>query len=578
MPRLPENSELGEDGTSTTSPESPSMGLTLASTLKGSGQAFVVLKQNEDVETLFALWDQASQLQRSDSFHVQFALGELRRPTLRAPTSGVQALPRTERMFKGHELQLQEVTSEPTSIMWEHLGTPKKVVFLRCVVALLVFLVLLSAFNSFVLVVATNYVNEFTQRAGQAPKAWQTGLLSVVVGAGNAFIAQYIWVVAPRLGFERKDQEDIFVFVTRSLFVISYTFATVVQTSQKLAAVSKQEQGIIMGAGVALGRSEELGLEVAIGDAVFQMFLTTNFILSLVTSILPYVFNYFASVLMIRTGVLGSVLSVRQCEKLLEPAEFWLPWDYATHIQLPCCVFFPLILAEPPGKCAARDLSRTMLAWCAVWYCVQRVIHLRFSKETPFATNRLDTTVLYFWGLPISLLAVIAARWAARATGKHVVSEGVLCAAAFFVSVGLYGLLLGLILRRCTRNAPIPRHKEMSYGAALASLRYSYFNTNPGYVLVSDLVLSLGLPLTSWYEAGKAYLQTVDPKVDAQLDASFFVAEHGVANDSSRPVFSRLLHRARVWLTGVSEHEYSSLEAMASAGRETTGQNRLGRW
>ena len=122
-------------------------------------------------------------------------------------------------------------------------------------------------------------------------------------------------------------------------------------------------------------------MEAAFADAVTQLF-TGSFWFSTVCSFAAYPLSYVWALLLIRTGVLGKRLRARECEKLTEPSEIWLPWDYASHIQLPCCAFFPLLLHEPPGSCAARTLCASLLAWCGVMYCAQRVIHLRASKET----------------------------------------------------------------------------------------------------------------------------------------------------------------------------------------------------
>eukprot|EP00438_Fugacium_kawagutii_P025875 Skav233685 [mRNA] locus=scaffold1927:171483:177795:- [translate_table: standard] len=95
----------------------------------------------------------------------------------------------------------------------------------------------------------------------------------------------------------------------------------------------------------------------------------------------------FAAVFLIRTGIMGRDMSGRECERLLQPDEIWLPWDY--------------VLAEPPGSCASRVLCAALVLWCCVMYCAQRIIHFRASKETFFTTPRLDKAArVWFTGAP----------------------------------------------------------------------------------------------------------------------------------------------------------------------------------
>ena len=83
--------------------------------LKCSGEAFVVMKQEADVELFFTLWDQPRGLQRTGSFF-SFHDGS---PSL----DNAKKSRRRDRSYLGQELEIREVTSEPTSIIWEHMGT-----------------------------------------------------------------------------------------------------------------------------------------------------------------------------------------------------------------------------------------------------------------------------------------------------------------------------------------------------------------------------------------------------------------------------------------------------------------------
>jgi hypothetical protein len=200
-------------------------------------------------------------------------------------------------------------------------------------------------------------------------------------------------------------------------------------------------------------------------------------------------------------------------------------------------------------------------------YCAQRVIHLRASRETFFTTARLDTAVLYAWGLPLSQLALTAVYWAARACGEERASAVILaCCTAFGASLGVYWSLLCLVMQWQRSGRAEPLKARGSYWGALARLRYSYFNTNPVHVLMGDHLPRLGLQKTTWYHAGKVHLQTDDPKGDARLEAQRFAAEHAPdALQEQRPLGQRLFYRLRVWATGAPEYAYESFHTDGGA-------------
>lgn len=565
----------------------------LLRSLKNSGEAFIVMRQEEDVETLFSLWDQPNPFQRSGSFTMfersQGLARALRRsPTCLAPDLMPAPLPRQRRCFMGCELELLEVTSEPTSVVWDNMGVPSQVIVRRTCAGVLLFVVALLAFNGMYLSL-NNYVLNFCQLAGEAPTLYHQAILGCTVGVANSLLSNAIWLGVPRLGFRRKDQADIAVFVMRFALVITNTFISIMATIRKLAAVSSSIERppssmsiAIEAEGDAVWRSEELGIEVALATSMFQLFFTGSFMCGLFGQILIYPWTYIQSVLSITVSF--HKLTVRQAERLMEPMDIWLPWDYASHIQLPCCVFFPLLLAEPPGQCASRGLCAVLIVWCVVMYCAQRVIHLRASKATFFTTARLDIAVLYAWGLPLSLLAITAAWWAVRAVGISPLSltSVALSVVAFIGSNVLYWMGLHMALQHQSTISSLYATKSESYEAALAQNRYSYFNTNPAYVLMSERLPDMKLPSTTWYESGKAYLQTVDPRIDAQLEAAMYAVEYapgrpGQRKMQSQAFVSRMLYSARVWLLGAPQNAYSSVDEGVSESQGMFGSSNL-RW
>ncbi|CAE7323349.1 unnamed protein product [Symbiodinium pilosum] len=522
------------------------------SSLKCSGEAFVVMKQEADVELFFTLWDQPRGLQRTGSFF-SFHDGS---PTL----ENAKKSRRRDRSFLGQELEIREVTSEPTSILWEHMGTSHAQLAVRICFALVGFVSAIAIFYFVLYIPLTSSVVRYARKSGKPPSAFQTAGLGIVVGAGNNLIANLLWLGVPMLGFKRKDQADIVTFGARTLLVLLNTFISVLLTARKLAATGQPEKNMFSTAGNTLARSAELSREASLADAVLKMFLTGTFS-SCIFSFCFVPLTLWQGIFLIRTGLMGSSLSARDCERALQPDEIWLPWDYASHIQLTCCAFFPLVLAEPPGSCASRVLCAALVMWCVVMYCAQRIIHFRASKETFFTTPRLDKAVLAGWALPVSQLAVTSAGWACRAMRFELVASVPICIATFLASCGIYLVLLSKALDHHQSIRYLYATKSESYKSALARLRYSYFNTNPIHVLMAQHMPDLGLNEATWYEAGKAYLQAEDPSMDARLEATRALAEQ--AEDTQkrpRSFVSRMVYKARVWFTGAPKHAYQALD------------------
>lgn len=530
----------------------------LLTSLRGSGEAFIVMRREADVERVFALWDEPG-LHRSGSFFSMHSGPSA--STGWSPPVIKAAGDQDPRLFEGvHKLELRVVKSEPTSVIWDQVGVSDSALVRRVIIAVASFMVVAVAFNCLLYAPYFQYVLEYARRVGEPPTALQTSGLGVLVSLGNTLIANIIWLGVPRLGFQRKDQADIVTFVVRWLLVSLNTVILVVLTARKLSAIGVRGEGSISGDDQVFRRSEELGREAALASNIVVLFLTGGFSVSYVCFWCSFPLTFWQAVLTIKSGILGSTMSVRDCERLLEPMEIWLPWDYAGHLQLTCCAFIPLFLAEPPGQCAARRLCAVLFVWCGVMYCAQRVVHLRFSKETFFTTGRLDRAVLVAWAVPVAQLAAAAVFWACRAFHTGVLCKVILCIFAFLGSCCLYWFLLWHSLKHQSLISALHTTKE-PYQKALARLRYSYFNTNPIHVLSGDHCPERGIKKTAAYQSGKAYLQAADPKVHARLEASLTAAEiNPQRGQRLDPGVAELMYRARVWLTGAPRQAFEPLD------------------
>lgn len=552
--------------------------------LENSGEVFVVMRREEDCEDLFRIWEgqpaSGSEVPRLGSLASLY--GESIDMDLDVPFPP-QLLPEVdgpELDFDGHKIQLRRVTSEPTSIVWNHLSLNHDMIRRRFILNIVVKLGIASfVLGSLLYTPLYLYVTRFAEKAGRIPSTQQTMLLGSMIGVGNTVISSSIAWLVPRVGFKRQDQADVAVFCIRAFVVFWNTAIVIVITLAKFARIAKPEHDILSSSNSALEVSELLGREAALAKALLTLFVSSTFVTPYLVFWLSYPAQLAQTKFLMKTGIFyGSKLTRRQGEKLLEPMEMYLPWDYAAHIQLPCCAFFPIFFSEPPGQCAARTLCAAMVVWCVVIYAAQRIIHLRYSKRTFFTTERLDKAALMLWAFPLSMLLHASVYWAVRAGGMEV--ENVTQAAMVFfltfpanaIGIAVYIYFLKRVFRASSKVAPETTKTENLYNATLAELRYSYFNTNPVYVLMSESLpksknsdSNKRMSKTIWYEPGKVHLQAPDPKMEARLEAARAVAELGGEMGASPQAAGadttprRMFYQAQVWATGAPPHAYQSL-------------------
>jgi len=547
--------------------------------LSNTGEAFVVCHLAQDTQDIFAMWGQQERVHRFTSLVSEAGR---RSRTMPSPLEGIPSMSTSTspaRTFRGHSISLSEISSEPTSVVWHHFGTSRMVVARRAAVTVALFLLVLVIFNLLLYFPVTQFVLRFAQHAGEGATFWQTAVLGVVVGAESTIIQAAILVGVPRLGFKRKEQSDSVTFALGTLLVLSNTLAVVLYTAQRIASSSRPEAGILSGAGRVLELSEKIGEEMEITQAVSRLFITGTFIVPTLGYFLSYPVLLGMAVFVIRLGIRGpwiagsgagfsiaAELTARQAEHLLSPMEVWLPWDYGNHIQLPSCALAMLFLPEANGSSSCRMLLLLVIAWSAVMYCAQHIIHLRASKETFFTTPRLDTAVLFAWGpLPLGLLPVLSVYWLSRAVDALAWLQWLLLPLAFAAGCAIYWLLLLRVL--AARQAPQITHADAEalskdlYESTASELRYSYFNTNPIYVLASEHLPEWRLPRMTWYEAGKAYLQTQDPRGEARLEAARTAAEIlPDPGERQQGYLQHLMHRAKVWVLGAPPQAYETLD------------------
>merc|ERR1712241_1265226 len=56
-----------------------------------------------------------------------------------------------------------------------------------------------------------------------------------------------------------------------------------------------------------------------------------------------------------------------------------------------------------------------LMGWCVFYYCYSRYMHLRVQSVCFYSTKRLDACAIMMFGLPLSVVAISAFKWAIRA-------------------------------------------------------------------------------------------------------------------------------------------------------------------
>merc|ERR1712196_618477 len=142
--------------------------------------------------------------------------------------------------------------------------------------------------------------------------------------------------------------------------------------------------------------------------------------------------------------------------------------------MVPSVCFFMLFFASPH----TWRIFASMFWWTIFLYVWYRWVHLRFNKMAFYTTHRLDVTVNFFWGLPLSIVAAAWAHWGVR-SGCF--------ASIWWIPTSFFISLLAWVMCYWQIN---PYHLQVqeeqvhkTYEQVQEQTLYSWFNVNPIFVL-----------------------------------------------------------------------------------------------
>jgi hypothetical protein len=177
-----------------------------------------------------------------------------------------------------------------------------------------------------------------------------------------------------------------------------------------------------------------------------------------------------------------------------------------------------------------------LVGWFIYVYLQQKYCHLYLCKVVDYTDITLDDCAMYFWGVPLSMIASASALW-----GHKLGLWGIWCVPLSFVfSLGLYVALVYQVIERVSHHRKTV--KRENYEELAERHGCDWFNTNPIHVLRSQYLTADDddVEPVVYYQHGKQY----------QL--GYGIWEEMTAR-VEHDVHGRLLREAK-WITGTGEY------------------------
>lgn len=401
-------------------------------------------------------------------------------------------------------LDLIRVFSEPPTVTWSNMGISRLTRQRQVVKAFIKIFALIAAVQYFIMQTFVKYVVLPYAKTGAVAGSQKMVLAGIILGNVNMWLCITIYGTASGLGFPERDKMDVAIFCANVALSLINTCINVYSTFYTVYARESAQASLgtflTMNSLVAM-RTENAWAESLYFMMVPGMTYVGYLMCPLMAGMIPYCQNLLFMHLIYVWGCLPrgllrlikvflpwapnslDVYSPHRAEKGLEPMEIGLPWDYSSNIVLPSMCFSMLFFASP----FVWRTFLAMLGWACFYYCWCRYMHLRLMKACFYSTSRLDATVNYAWGLPLSIVAAAWCVWVLRWSGSVGESLPVWMRLAF-VAVG-FGASLAAWVYCYTRFVdPLhPEHAEQMQSKSVeevaADRLYTWFNCNPIYVL-----------------------------------------------------------------------------------------------
>lgn len=472
------------------------------SKMQNAGQVFAVFDRAEDARELAQLVLSGSDGLRGDSFVAPSgSLGAKSSAssgspsvvaTWTRPVPAPAAAPGTGGLgqqllgMEKRQLLIEPLINEPVGVGWEHYGkTRRRRVegVLKAAVTVLTFYGLMWLL---VLHPAQVYLRDYSTKVHTTPGGIGSTVFGVLVGTSNWMICMCIATISSGAGFLWKDRQEVFIYCCFIFMCVANTLMSLWYTVVEVY--------------MAQVHATSVDWETRVASDIGAMLFPGSFIPCLLWPLQGFLWPFLEAFLDLRLRRADD-LTVRVAERRLEPLPVGLAWDYQGSLTCPVLGFSVIFFASNGLRWSLLFLA----LWTLFFYCLQRFNHLRMAKTAYTSSNRLDTAVLWSWGLVLGEILAGAAFWGWQVRGWPRGSVP----AALAAGTALLWLIFGKAVKTMRWT------EEMIFGGeGRATLRetrertlYDWANCNPCLVLKSQIVdlRAAGVPRQLPFTVGKTH-------------------------------------------------------------------------
>lgn len=479
------------------------------SKMRNAGQAFAVFDRAEDARKVVVDCDGDDFISTSDSFlapslrgtplddvdviSTWTAAAPPAKPQVPAPVAPLgqgslgQQLLASDTALKNN-LLITPLINEPVSVGWEHFGKSRAQRVKEVSRAALNFLLFYVLVWYLVLHPALVYVRDYSTKVHDNPGGIVSKFFGIVVGTSNWLICMCIATRGTGAGFLWKDREEVFVYCCFIFMCVANTLMSLWYT--------------VVSVYMAEVHATTVDWETRVASDIASMLFPGSFIPCLLWPLQGFLWPFLEAFLDLRFRNADD-LTVRVAERRLEPLPVGLAWDYQGSLTCPVLGFLTIFFASNGLRWSLLFLA----LWTLFFYCVQHFNHLRMAKTAYTTSNRLDTAVLWSWGLVLGEILAGAAFWGSQVRGwpRSAVP------AALVAGTALLWLILGWGVRPTIWTGNMIFGSEDRDSPTLQDTRertlFDWANCNPGLVLKSQIVdlRDAGIPRLLPFAVGKSH-------------------------------------------------------------------------
>ncbi|CAJ1420980.1 unnamed protein product, partial [Effrenium voratum] len=404
--------------------------------------------------------------------------------------------------YRGKVIEASVVKSEPPDVFWQNLQVPDDTIVKnerRALLQVVIFLCLLNV----LLYLWSREVTLPYLAAGSKASMMITMLQGSIVGIMNGVMNSRAKAAAYSVGFHRKDQADVSLFLTNFVITFCNTLFNLGLMCYSVMIADKEK--FLKGPNYLdeLSSASPVGEESDLAYNVYLMLIPGQFFVNSLNGLTGPLVQYVQTVLLakviyvwkcfpplllqlVKAGLPGAPTSLDQygvidAEEGLKVQEINLPADYSNLVVNPFLVFLSFFMVST----TSHKLSMFLALWAVFIYVWHRFMHLRVQSASFYSTEKLNWVVKLSWGAPLSTLASCAFAWGIR-SGKIMPSSPVshrwLALLAVYV-VAILVWIAAMLFMDPPHKENVSDDKVCSFNTCKAHWIFSWFNCNPVFTL-----------------------------------------------------------------------------------------------